>query len=581
MKNSKKIIQLLAIGPVIIIPAIVFFVSSLIIESENNTYQRAMEQVKVDYLETEKSRIRSKVDNMVDLVSYRQSIINQKLHDRIQSRVDDARRIGLSLYHYYVNKLPEAEVKKMIVEALRPLVWNSGESFIWILDFDGNFQLAPEYLTDLEGTSILDFKDATGRKIIREEIAITKNRGSGFLWDTFTKPNESTKKQFKQLAYVQKFGIYNWYLGSAEYLDTARKHTNRELLEAINQVGKGDSSYFYVVGSQGNVLANNGNTGIVNQNALQSTELSIRGIYHKILKRANSKKSNFISYHWINPATGLIEKKMAYVKKVPNSDWIIGSGFYPDSIENKIDTRAYYIKMQHEQILRHLNKITWFSMLIAVIVSVFMSLMFYRVFINYQDGMLHINNELKDNNIELENQVLEKNKELNRLKLKLDVMAAKDDVTQTANRSLLMSRIVEVMNRTNRFNEPFSVLILDIENLKKVYEEKGYPFGDEILQSSAVIIGNQLRSVDLFGRYVGEEFLIVMPNTLIEDAYLRAKKIHYAIKTNDFNLDYPLALRIGVVQYEKGQNLSELVKALHISLNRASESADNKIYKYQ
>jgi len=580
MTKSKKIIQLLAVGPIIILPAMVFFVSSLIFQSENSAYQRAMGQVKIDYIEAEKSRIRSKVDNMVDLVSYRQSIINQKLHNRIQIRVNDARRIGLNLYHYYVNKLPEAELKKLIIETLRPLVWNSGESFIWILDFDGNFKLAPKYLKDLEGTSILDFEDATGRKIIREEIAITKTKGSGFIWDTFTKPNESTKKHFKQLAYVQKFGIYNWYLGSAEYLDTAQKHTNSELLEAINQIGKGESSYFYVLDSQGNVLVNNGNTGIVNKNALESKEPSIRKIYQRILKQANSKTDSFISYQWINPATGLTEKKVAFVKKVPNSNWIVGSGFYPGALATKIDSRAYYINTQHEETLRHLNKVTWFSMLFALIFSVLMSLIFYRILMGYQNGMLFVNNELKDLNIELENKVLEKNKELNRLNLKLDVMAAKDDITQTANRSLLMNRIVEVMNRTNRFDEPFSVLILDIENFKKVYEEKGYAFGDEILQAVAVIIGNQLRSVDLFGRYVGEEFLVVMPNSLIEDAYLRAKKIHNAIKTNDFGVEQSLALRVGVVQYAKGQTLGDFVKALHLSLNRASESLDDKIYKY-
>lgn len=92
----------------------------------------------------------------------------------------------------------------MVVEALHPLEWNNGESFIWILDFDGIFQLAPTYLRHLEGSSIIDFQDSTGREIIKEEIALVKTVGSGFLWDTFTKPNEDPNKQFKQLAFVKK-----------------------------------------------------------------------------------------------------------------------------------------------------------------------------------------------------------------------------------------------------------------------------------------------------------------------------------------------------------------------------------------
>ncbi|WP_321324151.1 cache domain-containing protein [Thiomicrorhabdus sp.] len=580
MKNSKKFIQLLALGPVVLIPLTVFFISSLVINSEKDTYQRAQAQIELDYLETEKSRIRSKVDNMVDLVSYRQSIINQKLHDRIQRRVEDAHRIAITLYNYYVKKMPEAELKKMIIEALRPLVWNNGESFIWILDYKGNFQLAPHYLKHLEGSSILDFEDATGRKIIREEIAIAQTQGHGFLWDTFTKPNESIDKQFKQLAYVKDFGIYNWYLGSSEYLDTAEKQTNSHLIEAINQIGKGESSYFFVLDSEGTMLVNNARPDIVNKNIHDSKNKDLNRLYIKIVKQIDSKKQNFISYFWINPKTGLKENKLAFVEKVPYSNWIIGSGFYPEALKRSFSSRENHIKNQHQQRVRHLQKITWLSMLISLIVSSFISLMFYRGFIRYHDGLIAINDDLNDLNIELEKQVLEKNNKLNKLNLKLDALASKDDLTKTANRSLLMDRIVELMNRANQFDEIFSVLILDVNHFKKVYEDKGYEFGDAVLQDIALLIGSQLRSVDLVGRYDGEEFLVVMPNTLIDDAYLRAQKISQVIEATDFHVDNPLSLTIGVVEYVKGQKFQELIKFLHQALKKAKNSPITNVCKF-
>lgn len=580
MLNSKKFIQLLAFGPVILIPLTVLFISSLVINSENDSFQRAQAQIEIDYLETEKSRIQSKVDNMVDLVSYRQSIINQKLHDRIQRRVEDAHRIAITLYNYYFNKMPEAKLKKMIIEALRSLVWNNGESFIWILDYKGKFQLAPNYLKHLEGSSILDFEDATGRKVIREEIAIAQTQGQGFLWDSFTKPNEPMDKQFKQLAYVKNFGIYNWYLGSGEYLDTAEKQTYSHLIEAINQIGKGNSSYFFVLDAQGKMLVNNARPDLVNKNIRDSQNKDLNQFYKKVINQINAYNPRFISYYWMNPKTGLKEKKLAFVKKVPYSNWVIGSGFYPEAVDSSFSSGVDYIKNRHLQRERHLHKLTWFSILISLIISTFISLMFYRGFMRYHNSLIAVNDDLKDLNIELEKQVLEKNNEINRLNLKLDSFASKDDLTKTASRSLLMNRIVELMNRANQFDEIFSVLILDINHFKKVYEDKGYEFGDAVLQDIALLIENQLRSVDLVGRYDGEEFLVILPNTSIEDAYLKAQKISQVVESTDFHVNQALSLRIGIVEYEKAQNFQDLIKFLHQALNAAKNTHNSNICKF-
>ncbi|MDX1353675.1 MAG: hypothetical protein R3254_11740, partial [Thiomicrorhabdus sp.] len=90
MPKRKNLIHLLALTPILFIPAVVLFVGSLVVSVEQDLYEHARVQIQQDFLETEKSRVRSKVQNMVNLVSYRQSIINQRLHDRIQRRVEDA-----------------------------------------------------------------------------------------------------------------------------------------------------------------------------------------------------------------------------------------------------------------------------------------------------------------------------------------------------------------------------------------------------------------------------------------------------------------------------------------------------------
>ena len=227
----------------------------------------------------------------------------------------------------------------MIKNALRPLIWNKGESFIWIVDYDGIFNLAPNYLKHLEGSSIINVKDATGREIIKEEIQISlsKEKG-GFLWDTFTKPNDPTKKQFKQIAYVKSFGHFNWYFGSGEYIDTATKRTDKELIESIKQIDNVNSNenYIFLFNTEGDYLINKAVPTINNKDITQITDKSTKVIIKDITDALENKNSHFLTYKWLNIHTNKIENKHSYVQKIPNSNWIIGSGFYLSDIQKKL-----------------------------------------------------------------------------------------------------------------------------------------------------------------------------------------------------------------------------------------------------
>ncbi|MEA1989406.1 MAG: cache domain-containing protein [Pseudomonadota bacterium] len=580
MRNRKTLIQLLALGPVIFLPLVVFIVSTLIMNAEKETYNRALNQVSLDYLETEKSRIRSKVQNMVDLAAYRQSIIDKKLHNRIQRRVDDAQAIAIALYNHYSKKLPEAELKELIIESLRPLIWNGGESFIWILNFDGEFQLAPQYLRHLEGTSIIDFEDASGRKVIREEIAITKSQGQGFLWDTFTKPGEPIDKQFKQLAYVKNFGIYDWYLGSGEYLDTATNNTNTHLLEAINQVGKGGSDYFFVIDSTGTLLLNYARQDIVGKNMTESKNPFLNELYQSIVNATKVESNEFLSYDWINPQTGLVDSKLTYVQLIAGSNWIIGSGFYPNSLDNSYKLQEQRLTNEFNEKARHIRTLTLLGVLIALLISTFASIMFYRILSQYQRDLIEANDDLRDLNFELENKVLDRTKALEKVNQELQGLATTDSLTQISNRYALMNRLKEEIGRANRFNGDFVLIMFDIDFFKNVNDDYGHDVGDKVLQELSTLVFNEVRSVDLFGRLGGEEFLIIMPNTTVTAAHESAERIRQIIENHVFENELKITISLGVANYRMDQKISSLMKMVDLALYQAKKSGRNKTVFY-
>lgn len=578
MKNKKLLIQLLALGPVIFVPAIVLFVGTLIMDAEEENYQKSISQIEHDFVETEKSRILSKVNNIVDFVSYRHSIINKQLHSRIQKRVDDAQRVALTLHGHYADKLPEEEIKKLITDSLRPLEWNGGESYIWIIDYDGKLQLGPGYLKEHEGQSIIEFEDSTGRKIIQEEIAITKEQGKGFLWDSFTKPGKPKDKQFKQLAFVKALGVYDWYLGSAEFLDTATRLTNVHLLEAINQVGKGDSDYVFVIDTDGNLLLNYARPDIVGRNMSETKDPNLHALYQRIVRAAKSPEEEFISYNWLNPRTGMVDAKMAYIKAVPGSKMIIGSGFYPSMLERGYDAQKQRLNTQFQQKMRHFNALTWLSVMGALLLATLMSAMFYRTLSQYQRDVVENNNELKTLNIELEQKVIDVTRQCDYSNKQLANLQTIDKLTQVTNRDTLLRKLRDELERAQRYKTPLSVVKFDLDHFKRINEEYGVQVGDEVLKELAQLINRAVRSIDSFGRLSAGEFLILMPEVAVTEGFNLAERLRELIDQNAFTNGLSLTSSFGVTEYHENEEVSEILKRVDAALNRAKQKGRNQTY---
>ena len=213
--NEKNLLKLITIGPVLFIPLVVFLIFFNYIFFTQELFNTTTANLKEELISQQKQNTISKVKMAVDFMVYERSTIEERLKEKVKDRVKQAYAIGQHIYKQNSATKDASSIKKMITDALRPMVWNEGESFIFILDKKGVFTLAPEYLKELEGKSILDFKDATGRYVIQEEIALVSREGEGFLWDTFTRPNKDPSIQYQQVAFVKDFGLILYFLSSS------------------------------------------------------------------------------------------------------------------------------------------------------------------------------------------------------------------------------------------------------------------------------------------------------------------------------------------------------------------------------
>jgi diguanylate cyclase (GGDEF)-like protein len=160
-----------------------------------------------------------------------------------------------------------------------------------------------------------------------------------------------------------------------------------------------------------------------------------------------------------------------------------------------------------------------------------------------------------------------------------------DTLTGVLNRGELMSRAEKEISRIER-SEPdrdgksLSLVMLDIDNFKLINDDHGHQAGDKILSQLAARIQKQLRPYDILGRYGGEEFLLLLPETSLSRAMQTAERIRACIADKPFkdgNQPLKVTISIGVSSANYGIKLTEAIKVADQALYSAKLNGRNRV----
>lgn len=134
----------------------------------------------------------------------------------------------------------------------------------------------------------------------------------------------------------------------------------------------------------------------------------------------------------------------------------------------------------------------------------------------------------------LQDELKEKNRQLEDLLQKVEYMAITDVLTGLFNRRRFHNVMEKEFERARRYKTPFSLMLLDIDHFKAVNDSFGHSVGDGVLKDLANLIRGNVREVDTAARYGGEEFSVILPNTKKEDAVNVAERIRKSVEANRF-----------------------------------------------
>lgn len=171
--------------------------------------------------------------------------------------------------------------------------------------------------------------------------------------------------------------------------------------------------------------------------------------------------------------------------------------------------------------------------------------------------------------------VLYWNRKLNALNRELAHLSITDKLTGLFNRLKLDEVLNGEIERAARFVHPFSVILMDIDHFKQVNDRYGHQAGDQVLQAFAGILGGNTRKVDTVGRWGGEEFLLICPNTDSAGARQLAENLRAAIEAHDFPPVGGITASFGISSFQVNDQANDIVARADEALYAAKNNGRN------
>jgi diguanylate cyclase (GGDEF)-like protein len=247
-----------------------------------------------------------------------------------------------------------------------------------------------------------------------------------------------------------------------------------------------------------------------------------------------------------------IAHKISFAKLYKPYDWIVASGVYLDDLDQLIAEETAKMQKTHNQQKRHSLAITLLTILSAIAIMVFFEKRIRYLIVSYEAQIKSHTN-------------------------RLELLSTIDSLTGLYNRFKLDNVFTYELNKARRYKKRFSIIIADLDNFKQVNDNYGHQIGDKVIQELATVLTNNARCTDTVGRWGGEEFLIICPDTDLQGAKRFAEKVRQAVKQHHFPVIHDLTCSFGVTSFNVQDTQQSMMQRADQALYYAKENGRNRV----
>lgn len=590
-KGKTKLINAITLTFGVVFVATTVIIFAYTVFARFNEFSKESNQIRSEYQQHQKEIIKIEVRASVGNIISRKGMIETTMKKRIKKRTNEAYKIINGIYDEYKHKSRE-ELLGIIKAGLAANRFFNDRGYYFLYGMDGEVILSPT-IREYEGMHYSEIKDDEIRASFHKGFIGMQNQEHIYLDYEWKKSPDS--KPLKKVAYITSFPPLGIYVGTSDYYLNVEEELKREILENMRSAryGQERNGYFYVLDKDYNMLMHPIRPSLQHQDMNTLTDPDGLKIAVEQVNVSKKDGEGYVSYKWLKPSSNKISPKISYSHIVPEWDWVIVSGVYTDDIDSEIEKMRSGI---YQDMINDIAKLMLFITVISLI-SIFIILFIKRnlkrdtqKFISFFNNAAYSDREIDRNEIRFSefyelaffaNKML---KDKLAAQKKLLEMATIDELTGAYNRRYFSEHIQKEYDKSKRYEQCLSLMVLDIDHFKRVNDNYGHSVGDDVLKLFAQTCQKDLRSSDIFARIGGEEFALILPQTNIDNAYELAERIRKSIEQLEIESEsgrFKITVSIGIADISliEADDPFKLYKAADEALYVSKESGRNRSTK--
>lgn len=396
LKEEKQLVRLIQVGPVIFSAVILLTLVSFILWDKEQQLKREIEAVTEVYYEDHKHELYNKVNIIHEQLQEFVRNEEQELNKESLNRVYDAYNTAQNIYTKYHATKSKEEILQIIIEALRGIRFFDQMGYFLIFGMDGKIYLNDAF-PQTEGSNIQKYS----KQFEALEEILKKQNETYYSWDWY-KP-EDPNTLYKKRGFFKVFQPYGIIFGTGHYLDDFTKSNQQQYLTELSKIRySSKDEYVFVVDYDGTMLTHY-NPSFIGVNTLDWKDNNGFRFMQAMIDLGKEQFEGFLNYDGIvRPSTGYKTEKTSYVKVFEPWNWVIGSGFYNEALEDMIASKKAELEQKS---LENIQKVILFSILTTLGILVLSSMVARILKEKFQRFKKSLAHELLKN--EKQNEVLQ------------------------------------------------------------------------------------------------------------------------------------------------------------------------------
>lgn len=260
----------------------------------------------------------------------------------------------------------------------------------------------------------------------------------------------------------------------------------------------------------------------------------------------------FFDYYFKKMDSDKIAHKLTFAKLYKPYDWVIATGVYLDDLDEMIKTEVKRMAQSHRKQVMTTLSISASLAILSILIIILFEKRLNKLITNYEQTLANYTRSLEE-------------------------LSCTDALTRLPNRLKLNEVFNYELQQARRYGTLFSILLLDLDNFKKVNDTHGHQKGDEVLVLIAETLRDCTRAADTVGRWGGEEFLIILPETDAGHARSMADKIRQEVEDRSYPLVSGITCSIGISSFREGDTEDTMTARADKALYKAKDSGRNTV----